>query len=390
MTAHAVGFHVDPVGAVEVLDHTGIRCGDHLAVMTADEAAVDLHVVVGGAPDNDPADTQGDFLHGAALGRHQQATERGAGLGSRGVRGAGGLGRLRLRLGARGIFDPLQLTHRADDVRARDRAAIRGVGGHHGGIAQGVDQPRYAAAVAKHLGKRIGGENLAVPGSGNLQPVLNVAVRFRLRQRLQVEPQPHALHELRELGRVELVVELGLSGENDPQHLVLGGLHTRQQADFLQHAHGEVLRFIDNQQHLAAGGVLFDQEVVDRADELGFAHLEGREAELHQHRLQEIDGRYLGLVDLRHHHVRRHFLEEGFDQRGLARADLACDHHEAVGEPDGRLHVRLGAGVLLRQVQELGVRAQPERQLLELEGFQIHACWLAADVTGCERRRPNP
>jgi hypothetical protein len=30
--------------------------------------------------------------------------------------------------------------------------------------------------------------------------------------------------------------------------------------------------------------------------------------------------------------------------------------------------------VLLRQVQELRVRAQPERQLLELEGFQIHAC----------------
>jgi len=28
--------------------------------MTADEAAVDLHVVVGGAPDDDPADAQGD------------------------------------------------------------------------------------------------------------------------------------------------------------------------------------------------------------------------------------------------------------------------------------------------------------------------------------------
>ena len=372
--------------------------------MTADEATVDLHVVVGNAPDDDPADAQADFLHRAPVGRHQQTAHCGARLGSRGGHRGGHRGGRRaerragrcaaglggLRLGARGVLDPLQLAHRADDVRARDRAAIRGVGGHHRGIAQRIDQSRYAAAVAKHLGEGIGGENLAVSGSGDVQPVLNVAARFHLRQRMQVEPQPHALHELGELGRVELVVELGLSGENDPQHLVLGGLHARQQADFLQHAHGEVLCLIDDQQHLAPGGVLLDQEVVDRADELGLAHLEGREAELHQHRLQEVDGRYLRLVDLRHHHVRRHFLEEGFDQRGLARTDLPGDHHEAVGEPDGRLHVRLGAGVLLRQVQELGVRAQPERQLLELEGFQIHACWLAADVTGCERRRPNP
>src|SRR6266699_3265357 len=66
MAAHAVGFDVDAVGAVEVLDHAGMRRGDHLAVMTADEAAVDLHVVVGGARDDGPSQAQGDFLHRAA------------------------------------------------------------------------------------------------------------------------------------------------------------------------------------------------------------------------------------------------------------------------------------------------------------------------------------
>jgi len=114
---------------------------------------------------------------------------------------------------------------------------------------------------------------------------------------------------------------------------------------------------MDDQQHLAAGGVLLDEKVVERADQLALAHLEGGEAELDQHRLQEIDCRDLGLVDLRNHHIGRNLLEKGLDERGFARADLAGDHHEAVREPDGRLHVRLGAGVLLGEVQELRVRA---------------------------------
>src|SRR5207248_2319727 len=110
--------------------------------------------------------------------------------------------------------------------------------------------------------------------SVGVEAVLDVALGLRLRKRLQVKAQPHALHELCELGRVELVVELGLPGENDPQHLVLGGLDTREQADLLQHAHGEVLRLVDDQQHLAPGGVLLDDAIIDRADELGLAHLE--------------------------------------------------------------------------------------------------------------------
>src|SRR5207248_1107203 len=56
MAAHASGLHVDPVGAVQVLDVARMGRGDHLAVMTADEAAVDLHVIVGRAADDDPPD----------------------------------------------------------------------------------------------------------------------------------------------------------------------------------------------------------------------------------------------------------------------------------------------------------------------------------------------
>jgi hypothetical protein len=60
---------------------------------------------------------------------------------------------------------------------------------------------------------------------------------------------------------------------------------------------------------------------------------------------------------------------KGLDQGGLAGADLAGDHHEPVGEPDRRFHVRLGARMLLAQIQELRVRAQAERQLMKFEEF---------------------
>ena len=110
--------------------------------------------------------------------------------------------------------------------------------------------------------------------------------------------------------------------------------------------------------------------------------LERAEAELHQHGLQELDRRDLRLVDLRDDHVLLDFLQEGLDQRGLAGADLAGDHDEAVREPDRRLHVRLGARVDLAQVQERRVRAEPERQFPELEMFEVHASAPTATITG--------
>ena len=57
---------------------------------------------------------------------------------------------------------------------------------------------------------------------------------------------------------------------------------TPEQADFLEHAQAEVLRLVDYEQHLAAGRVLLDQELVERREQLRLAHLEGLEAELHQ------------------------------------------------------------------------------------------------------------
>jgi hypothetical protein len=74
-----------------------------------------------------------------------------------------------------------------------------------------------------------------------------------------------------------------------------------------------------------------------------------------------------GVVDLRDDHVLFQLAQEGLYQGRLAGPDLPGNHDEAVGEPDRGFHVRLGAGMVFRQVQEFRVRAEPERQILELE-----------------------
>ena len=48
--------------------------------------------------------------------------------------------------------------------------------------------------------------------------------------------------------------------------------------------------------------------------------------------------------------------KEGLQQGRLARTDFARDDDEAVREPDRRLHVGLGPGVLLAPIEKLRVR----------------------------------
>ena len=172
----------------------------------------------------------------------------------------------------------------------------------------------------------------------NLEAVQDVGLGFLRCQRRQVETQPDALHELYELGGIKLFVELGLSREDDAKHLFLRSLDAGRQADFLEDAVREVLRLVDDQHDLAAGRILLDQELVQRRDQLGLAHLERREAELDEHGLQEFDRGDLCLRDLRDDDILLEFAQEGLEQRRLARSDLARDHHEAIRKPDHRMY----------------------------------------------------
>ena len=144
-------------------------------------------------------------------------------------------------------------------------------GDHERRVAERVDEARHAAGVAEDDGHRLGREDLPAVRAGDLEPVQDVGLGLLRRQRREMEAQADALRELDQLRRVELLVELGLPGEDDPQHFLLGRLDAGEHADLLEHAVREVLRLVDDQQNLAAGRVLLDQELVERRDQLGLA-----------------------------------------------------------------------------------------------------------------------
>src|SRR5712672_97604 len=117
------------------------------------------------------------------------------------------------------------------NVGKRNRVAIRGECGHHRGVTQSVDEPRYPAGIAEDLRVSLFGEYLPVSTACNFQPVLDVSAHLRCRQRGEMESQAYALRKLNQLGRIEFLVELGLSRQDDPQHLLFGGLNAREQAN---------------------------------------------------------------------------------------------------------------------------------------------------------------
>ena len=180
----------------------------------------------------------------------------------------------------------------------------------------------------------------------------------------QMEAQPDALRELHQLRRVELLVELGLAGENDAQHLLLGGLDAGEQADLLEHSSERFCASSTISSTLRPAAYCSMRKLLSVAISSAFFILKGEKPNCTSTDCRNSTADDLGLVDLRDDHVRIELAQEGLDERGLAGADLAGDDDEAIGEPDGRLHVRLGARMGLRQVQELRVRAEPERQLL--------------------------
>src|SRR5690606_13491623 len=262
------------------------------------------------------------------------------------------------------VFDPLQFLDRGSDVFGRDDISVLRVSGHHGGVAQRIHETRDTARVSENDRVCVGLEYRTALRPGDFETMLDVGDRVGLRQRRQVEAQSNALRELYETRRIEFVVELGLARKDDAQHFLFRRLHAGEKPNFLEHLVREILCLVDDQQYAPPVCILLDQELVQGREQLGLFHSKRLKAELHEQRLQELDSGNLRLVDLRDDDILLELLEKGFDQGRLARADLARNDDEAVREPDRRFHVRFGARMVLRQIQECRVRGQPERQLL--------------------------
>ena len=135
-----------------------------------------------------------------------------------------------------------------------------------------------------------GVEDRAAAGARDGESMRDVLVRLTFRERAQVKAQAHALHELLQVRRVELVGKLRLAGDNDAQQLFLLELEPGQQAYFLEHLARQILRLVDDEEEPLPRRVLLDHVVLQHREQLDFPLAERLEAELDEQGLQELDG----------------------------------------------------------------------------------------------------
>jgi hypothetical protein len=100
-----------------------------------------------------------------------------------------------------------------------------------------------------------------------------------------MKAQPDALRELLQPRRVELVRQLRLAGDDDAQQLFLAQLETREETHLFEHLARQVLRLVEDEQNLLAGGVLLHHEVLEHREQLDLALAERLETELDEQRL---------------------------------------------------------------------------------------------------------
>ena len=131
--------------------------------------------------------------------------------------------------------------------------------------------------------------------------------------------------------------------------------------------------FVNNQDRLVTGGVLFDQKSVQIADQRDLVlSLHGKPEVIVDH-CQQLFGRDTGIKYLGEDHVFVAFVQQVPDQCGLPGADFAGKQNETGAFPDTVIKVGHGFFVRLAQVDESGVRKQVKRLDAQLEKGFIHS-----------------
>ena len=119
-----------------------------------------------------------------------------------------------------------------------------------------------SASIAVNGLDRFRTENIGIFGPGNAQPLLNIAAGFLERELASLGAQRDALAELPELGLIEFLFELGLSGEHDLQQFFGGSLQIGEQADFFEHLRRKILRLVHDQHGALPGLIALEQPLV--------------------------------------------------------------------------------------------------------------------------------
>ena len=255
----------------------------------------------------------------------------------------------------------------------RDLAFAACVGAQQRTIGDDVDQPRNAACGAMQCFQGRRGEQ-CVFRACHLQTVFDVGRGIGRRQCFEVVTRSDALRQLAQVGARQLLGELRLTDQNNPQQLALVGFEVRQQTQLLEYICGEVLGFVDEQNRGTTTRVAGQQMGIDAVDELfGATACSGRiDAQLIADGLEQLYGVEARVQDERDVDHRRHLGEQAATERCFAGTHFAGEHHKAAGIVQSVHQVRECLAMALRQKQEPRVGRNRERTVREGEERLVH------------------
>src|SRR5262249_32517273 len=161
------------------------------------------------------------------------------------------------------------------------------------------------------------------------------------------------LRELAQLVARQQLAQLRLPDENDLQQLARVGFQVGQQPYLLEHRWSQVLRFIDYDHDASATRMRPQQiaaEDVHQVLEAIHRLIRHPDTQLLEDGQQELGRGHLGVEDQGNLGVLRRLRQQGANDRGFARADLAGQLHEAARLIDAVQQVSKGFSVALAQI----------------------------------------
>ena len=208
-------------------------------------------------------------------------------------------------------------------------AALLDVAGEEAFVAERVDQARDAFGVIEDAPKGGLREMRALLRPGNAEAMLDVLADFVAIQRAQVIADRDALAKLAKVVIVQAITQLGLAHEDDLQQFAIVGLQIGEEANLFEEFVGEVLRFVDDEDGVAAGVRLGEEEAVDFGNGFKAVHALNFETEFHGDGLDELVGIENGIEDERGRKLRPELFQQRAAKGRLAGTDFAGDLDES-------------------------------------------------------------
>ncbi len=222
------------------------------------------------------------------------------------------------------------------------------------------------------LGKGVGLEHRVGVAAGDLDAMPDVGRRVVLAHRTQPLAQARPLPQRGQALLVDHVVERRLAGQRDRDDPPVARVDAGEQPQFLDRRGTQVLGLVHDDHDVTPGQVLLEEVRAQLVEQLHLPVAVVGDAELRQQALQQLDVGEGRVRKPRDDVIRAQLLERRIEHGGLAGADLARDHDEAVVVHQREAHVGHGARVLVRQVKESRVRREVERPTRQVEEFLVH------------------